>query len=87
MQYNVSKVILWGYDWCQAYLNPNQTQLLANYLWEAMFNYTEHQYNGAAAQTVTTRLQHRYAEVRCRWKMVIMREGERQALPCIIIGH
>jgi hypothetical protein len=41
-------------------------------------NYTE-QYKGAAAHTVTTRLQ--YAKVRDRWKMVIMREGERQALP------
>ncbi len=41
-------------------------------------NYTE-QYKGAAAHTVTTRLQ--YATVRDRWKMVIMREGERQALP------
>jgi hypothetical protein len=35
-------------------------------------NYTE-QYKGAAAHTVTTRLQVH--------KMVIMREGERQALP------
>ena len=41
-------------------------------------NYTE-QYKGAAAHTVTTRLQ--YAKVRDRWKMVIMREGERRALP------
>jgi hypothetical protein len=41
-------------------------------------NYTE-QYKGAAAHTVTTRLQ--YAKVRDGWKMVIMREGERQALP------
>jgi hypothetical protein len=38
-------------------------------------NYTE-QYKGAAAHTVTTRLQ--YAKVRDRWKMVVMREGERQ---------
>ena len=41
-------------------------------------NYTE-QYKGAAAHTVTTRLQ--YTKVRHRWKMVIKREGERQALP------